>query len=80
MKIQVLTPTGKVFEGEGTAVSVPGAGGAFEILDNHAPIVSSLDAGTVKVTLKEGGRQEYQIKSGFVEVLRNDVALLVTMG
>ena len=79
MHIQILTPSGKIFEGEGSAVHVPGTGGRFEVLENHAPIVSSLEPGEIRIRLKNGGDKQLQIKSGFIEVLKNEVALLVTL-
>lgn len=79
MNIQILTPSGKVFEGQGTSVRVPGTGGQFEVLENHAAIVSSLDAGTIRMILADGSTKNVEIKSGFIEVLKNEVALLVTM-
>lgn len=79
MNVQVLTPTGKVFEGSCSQVKVPGSAGQFEILENHAPIVSSLEAGEVRLTLADGSRKVLSIQGGFVEVLRNEVALLITL-
>lgn len=79
MNIQILTPSGKVFEGQGTSVRVPGTGGQFEVLENHAAIVSSLDAGTIRMILADGSTKNVEIQSGFIEVLKNEVALLVTM-
>lgn len=79
MNVQVLTPTGKIFEGQASAVRVPGSSGLFEVLENHAPIVSSLEAGQVRITLSDGSRKDLAIQGGFVEVLRNEVALLVTL-
>lgn len=79
MNIQILTPKGKVFEGKCSAVKVPGTGGQFEVLNNHAPIISSLDRGTVYVKLEDGAEKTFDIIRGFIEVLRNDIALLVTM-
>jgi F-type H+-transporting ATPase subunit epsilon len=79
MKIQILTPTGKVFEGQCTSVKVPGSGGQFEVLEHHAPIISSLDIGTVYVKLADGGEKTFDILRGFIEVLRNEIALLVTL-
>lgn len=79
MQIQILTPTGKVFEGQCQSVKVPGSAGQFEVLENHAPIVSSLDRGTVRILLSDGSRKEVPIEGGFVEVLRNEIALLVTL-
>lgn len=79
MNIQILTPSGKVFEGQGTSVRVPGTGGQFEVLENHAAIVSSLDAGTIRMILADGSTKNVEIQSGFIEVLKNEVALLVTL-
>ena len=79
MNIQILTPSGKIFEGVGTSVRVPGTGGQFEVLENHAAIVSSLDPGIIRIILADGSIKNVEIQSGFIEVLKNEVALLVTM-
>ena len=79
MQIQILTPSGKIFEGEGTSVRVPGTGGQFEVLENHAAMVSSLDPGTIRIILADGSTKNVEIQSGFIEVLKNQVALLVTI-
>lgn len=75
MKVTVVSPERIVFSGEVDSVAVPGAKGRFEILNNHAPIVSALTAGKVvcsgKVTL------ELDILGGFVEVARNEVSVCV---
>jgi F-type H+-transporting ATPase subunit epsilon len=77
MKLIVLTPGKKVFEGAITSVKVPGVGGQFEVLNNHAPIVSALSAGDVRIIEKGGASRTFKITQGFIEVLRNEVALLV---
>ena len=51
MKLHIITPQHVIFEGEVDSVSVPGKDGSFQMLDNHAPIVSSLDKGTIKIKL-----------------------------
>ena len=77
MQITVLTPDKEVFEGAISSVKVPGIGGQFEILGNHAPLVSALGSGEVRL-IKEGGeRMTFSIEKGFIEVLRNNVSLLV---
>ena len=63
MQIQILTPSGKIFEGEGTSVRVPGTGGQFEVLENHAAIVSSLDPGTIRIILADGSIKNVEIQS-----------------
>ena len=77
MNITVLSPDRKIFEGSITSVKVPGVAGQFEVLNNHAPIVSALGEGEVRI-LKEGGeKMTFQIEKGFLEVLHNEVSLLV---
>ena len=77
MNLIVLTPGKKVFEGSITSVKVPGIGGQFEILNNHAPLVSALGEGEVRIIAQGGDKQTFKISQGFVEVLRNEVALLI---
>lgn len=77
MQITVLTPDKAVFEGPINSVKVPGIGGQFEILNNHAPIVSALGEGQVRLILENGEKKTFDIQKGFVEVLNNNVSLLV---
>ena len=77
MKVYILTPEKTLFEGEAKAVKLPGSLGQFEILDKHAPIVSSLTKGTVKLTDTKGEKHLFEISKGFVEVLKNEVNVLV---
>ncbi|WP_316821588.1 ATP synthase F1 subunit epsilon [Pedobacter gandavensis] len=75
MTLEILTPDKKVFEGEVTAVTVPGTMGSFQILHDHAPIISTLEDGPVIVKAKNGD-QTFNIKGGVVEVLKNKVIVL----
>lgn len=75
MKLEILTPDKKIFEGEVTSVTVPGAQGSFEILNNHAPIISTLDDGKV-VVRGAGKEQSFYTKGGVVEVIENKVIVL----
>lgn len=77
MEISVLSPQNVIFEGTAEGVVVPGVNGSFEVLSNHAPIVSALVKGNVRISRKEGGPLEFTIDKGFIEVLQNKVALLV---
>jgi F-type H+-transporting ATPase subunit epsilon len=75
MILEILTPDKKIFEGEVTSVTVPGALGSFEILNNHAPIISILDDG--KVIIRSAGKeQKFYTKGGVVEVIGNKVIVL----
>lgn len=53
MQLEIITPETLIFKGEATAVQFPGLDGSFQVLNNHAPIISALTAGTVKVDLAE---------------------------
>jgi F-type H+-transporting ATPase subunit epsilon len=77
MYLEIITPEKKVFEGEVISVKVPGVLGSFEILNNHAPIVSALDKGEVRVKTEKGETNFYQVDGGVVEVLKNKVSLLI---
>jgi F-type H+-transporting ATPase subunit epsilon len=75
MNLEILTPDKKVFEGEVTSVTVPGAQGSFEILSNHAPIISILDNG--KVLVRAAGKElKFHATGGVVEVINNKVIVL----
>jgi F-type H+-transporting ATPase subunit epsilon len=78
MQVVILSPEKEIFRGQATAVKVPGSGGQFEILKNHAPIVSALSRGTVKVKQENKEALSIEVEGGFVEVLNNEVSLLVT--
>jgi F-type H+-transporting ATPase subunit epsilon len=79
MELEILTPEKKLFSDSVFGVQLPGIGGSFEVLDKHAPMVSALKAGKLKV-LKDKALKEvaaYTIQGGFVEVLNNKVTVLV---
>jgi F-type H+-transporting ATPase subunit epsilon len=77
MNISVLTPDKEIFQGAITSVKVPGSLGQFQVLKNHAPIVSSLEKGNVTIVKENGEKMTFGIKGGFIEVLNNEVSLLV---
>ena len=90
MNLEILTPEKKLYSGEVYGVQLPGISGSFEVLEKHAPLVSALKAGRVKVlkdksalfASQDSGRGQnhfvfFEIQSGFVEVLNNKVTLLV---
>ncbi len=77
LNISVLTPDRTIFEGNIQSVKVPGVLGEFQVLKNHAPIVSALDKGKVTVKKADGEVLSFLIEKGFIEVLNNEVSLLV---
>jgi len=66
MQVEIITPEKKIFTGEATAVQLPGLDGLFQVLNDHAPIISALVAGTVKVNLTEA----FNKKGASVEDIR----------
>jgi F-type H+-transporting ATPase subunit epsilon len=76
MRIEIVTPDVRIFEGEIKSVRVPGKKGSFQVLKDHAPIVSTLDAGMVIMTDPEGKEIVYEISGGVVEVKANKIILL----
>ncbi len=75
MHLDILTPDKTLFAGEVESVTVPGSKGQFQILNNHAALVSSLEKGKVKV---KSGKEElsFDIKGGVIEVLQNKIVIL----
>lgn len=77
MQLEILTPEKKIFDGEVTIATFPGANGSFQVMDNHAPLISLLQPGIVEYKGKEGTNR-LNILGGVVEVLKNKVILLAT--
>ena len=75
MHLEIITPDKKIYSGEVTSVSVPGAVGRFEMLKNHAPIISTLVNGKVKIKDKDGVKT-FEVKGGVVENLKNKIVIL----
>ncbi|MCB9292947.1 MAG: F0F1 ATP synthase subunit epsilon [Lewinellaceae bacterium] len=67
MNITVLTPEKEIFHGSINSVKVPGSQGAFQVLKNHAPIVSSLEEGKVSIVTAGGGYRYFDIESGAIK-------------
>lgn len=79
MFIEIVTPDEKVFEGEVESATFPGSDGSFQVLNNHAPMISTLGYGDMKFTkLVEKKIQEtvMTIEGGVVEVKNNKVTVL----
>lgn len=73
--LEIITPDGQVYQGEVESASFPGTLGAFQVLQNHAPIISSLDKGLLAYVNDEG-THKYEIDGGVVEVLNNKITVL----
>ena len=77
MTLEILTPDKKIFSGDVYGVQLPGISGLFEVLEKHAPLVSALKAGKLKILKDKNSVSLYTIQSGFVEVLNNKATVLV---
>lgn len=78
LKLKIISPEKVEFDGAVNSVLVPGAKGCFEILNDHAPIISALKPGTVEYVTDEGRKSLY-VTGGFVEVQKNIVSLCVEL-
>ena len=76
MQLEVLTPEKNVFSGEVKLVKLPGSIGSFEILKNHAPIISALTEGELKIDTESGETLRYKMSGGVVEVKDNHIVVL----
>lgn len=75
MKLSIITPDKSVYEGTVTSVTVPGSAGSFEVLENHAPLISGLEDGKV-IIRNQKAEEVIRIKGGVVEVINNNVTVL----
>ena len=76
MVVEIITPDAKLFEGEVNSIKLPGTNGGFEILNNHAPIISTLTAGEISIALDQGKRESFEIQGGVVEMQNNKIIVL----
>lgn len=77
MKVKITKPNSVLFEGDAKLVQLPGTGGKFEILENHAPIISALDAGDIRVVMPDNSEQTFAVRGGIIKGQQNDLMLLV---
>lgn len=76
LNLEIVTPSKSAFSGEIKSITVPGSKGRFQVLKNHAPIISTFDVGMIKVELPDGKPNHYSTAGGTIEVLDNKVLLL----
>jgi F-type H+-transporting ATPase subunit epsilon len=76
VNLEIITPAEKLYQGEVNIVRVPGTKGPFAILKNHAPIISTLEKGTVKIVDKNNKTSYIEVSGGIVEVNRNKIIVL----
>jgi len=79
MYLEIVTPEQTIFSGEIDKIKLPGESGSFGLLKNHAPLISSLKEGVIKFKTNAGESKEFSIKSGVVEVLKNNIIVLASV-
>ena len=77
MYLEIITPEKMLYTGEIRIIKLPGELGSFEILENHASLISTLSQGTIRVKDTSGIISLFDINGGLVEVLNNEVKVLV---
>jgi len=75
MHLEIITPDKTVYDGEVESATFPGSKGSFQVLKNHAALISSLEKGKV-IYKTNSGEQEIMVDGGIVEVLNNNIILL----
>ena len=76
MKLEIITPDKKVFEGQVKSAVFPGSEGSFGLLNNHAAMIASLKNGTIELVEENNTTHSFPVKGGVVEVLKNSVIVL----
>ena len=79
MKVEIISPSDTLYNGEATSVTVPSKIGPFTLLEHHAPIVAILEAGKVSLTDGNGETKEFDIKGGFTENHDNQLTICVEL-
>ncbi len=80
MLLEIITPDKELYKGKVNSVTVPGSKGSFEILKNHAPIISTLEAGKIKIVDKDNKEIYVELSGGAIEVENNKLTILATLG
>jgi len=75
MQLNIITPETTIYSGEATLIQLPGLDGLFEVLPRHAPIISALGKGKIKVELN-GENNFFDINGGVVQVVNDEVVVL----
>lgn len=76
MNVEIITPETTLYQGAAQFVYLPGSDGGLGVLNNHAPLISSLKKGTVRVKDESGREHKFDVKGGTVEVFQNKVIIL----
>lgn len=76
MLLEIISPDRSLYTGEIISLQVPGSKGSFEILNDHAPIISTLEKGMINIRDKEGKQQSFEVDGGVIEAKNNKIIVL----
>ena len=76
MILEIITPEKELFNGEVNSVKFPGINGGFEVLNNHAPIISTLGKGEIRVITNDKKTEKFDINGGVIEMQNNKLIVL----
>jgi len=76
MLLEIIAPDKNLYSGEVDLIQVPGSKGSFEILRNHAPIISTLDKGQIRIVDQKGATQFFEVDGGVLEAKNNKIIVL----
>ncbi|MEA3448589.1 MAG: ATP synthase F1 subunit epsilon [Bacteroidota bacterium] len=77
MLLEIITPEKSVFKGEVKMVQVPGSKFPFQMLHNHAPIISTLEKGKVRIVKTNDKEEFFEVTSGVIENHNNNIKILI---
>lgn len=77
MQVKITTPDTILYDGEASLVHLPGVGGSFQLLENHAPIVSALTHGILRLVTDAKETKTFEIRGGVIKCQQNQVLILV---
>jgi len=76
MLLEIIAPDKNLYSGEVDLIQVPGSKGSFEILRNHAPIISTLDKGQIRIVDQKGTTRFFEVDGGVIEAKNNKIIVL----
>ena len=76
MKLSIVSPEGTLYEGEVKSVKMQGIDGKFQVLNDHAPLISALSKGDIVIEEISGEKKFFAINSGLVELAKNEIHIL----
>ena len=76
MQLEIITAESQLYSGKVTSVKLPGMDGEFEILNNHAPVISTLDKGIIRVIDKNNKTENFEVNGGVIEMQNNKIIVL----